>query len=840
MVTHINHALVPKTHPPLYMIHKYWARKPHNVVGEYIKHYTHPSEIVLDPFCGSGVTVIEALRNDRLAIGFDLDPLSAMIIESSVEAVDLDKFDEAFNNILAIIKGKINSLYRVKCPKCGAIDATTRYVMWSHIVSCPACDKKIIMAEAKRPKGKKQNIYKCPHCNEEFSYANVPILGEAPISVTIDCDTCNETSQIVSPQLNMPKVDLTEVWYPKIKFSYDGDKPFATKRRASTIEELFTARNLYALAILFEAISKISNSSIRKLLQLTFSSTIPQASKMMILTETSGPSWKMPEYLVWATHCEFNVWSRFANRFEVVKRGLEDKDKTMPPTRIVKDFVSLTSGKGNAYVDIQNAIRLSDKLPANSVDYVFTDPPYGGSIQYFELDALRVAWFCDKDNLEQWWREEITINLRGQGKDFDYYHKMLSASFSQIYNALKPDHFLTVTFHSTDIDVWNSIIIAIRLAGFELEKIIYQPPARASPRAMLMPYGSAIGDYYIRFRKPEHKKEVAEGQADKDKYRRVVVETTKKIIANRGEPTPFTFILNGIIPELDKQGVFFVDKRGSKGIEDVLKNRINIDFILKPILDKTGKPAGVGWWFKDPNTIPYLESVPLSERVEKLVINILNDRVKVSFDDVLQEVFIQFPNALTPNTQSVRMVLDEYATKTADKKWMLKPRFRMRLREHDLIVGNLAEFGKKLGFEVHADLSGYRQTAFPFSTVNPNRVKEIDVIYYSKNNANAIFEVENTTGITEAIVRSGNIPDPELLRVIVIPDERKRFLRSRTREPMLKELIAKHNWYMITYDDIHAFLSSKHPTMEMLTKRLTGLLDFKLENQSSMHKFLSE
>ena len=63
--SHINHALVPKTHPPMYLMHKYWARKPHNVVREYIEHYTKKGDIVLDPFCGSGVTVLEALKADR-------------------------------------------------------------------------------------------------------------------------------------------------------------------------------------------------------------------------------------------------------------------------------------------------------------------------------------------------------------------------------------------------------------------------------------------------------------------------------------------------------------------------------------------------------------------------------------------------------------------------------------------------------------------------------------------------------------------------------------------------------------------------------------------------------
>ncbi|MCJ7425197.1 site-specific DNA-methyltransferase [Candidatus Bathyarchaeota archaeon] len=73
---HIDHAISPQAHTPMYLMHKYWARKPHNVVGEYIEHYSKKGEIVLDPFLGSGVTAIESLKRGRKAIAIDLDPLS--------------------------------------------------------------------------------------------------------------------------------------------------------------------------------------------------------------------------------------------------------------------------------------------------------------------------------------------------------------------------------------------------------------------------------------------------------------------------------------------------------------------------------------------------------------------------------------------------------------------------------------------------------------------------------------------------------------------------------------------------------------------------------------------
>ena len=65
---HINYNWPAKTHTSMYLMHKYWARKPANVVAEYIKHYSKEGETVLDPFAGSGVTAVEAIKLRRKGI----------------------------------------------------------------------------------------------------------------------------------------------------------------------------------------------------------------------------------------------------------------------------------------------------------------------------------------------------------------------------------------------------------------------------------------------------------------------------------------------------------------------------------------------------------------------------------------------------------------------------------------------------------------------------------------------------------------------------------------------------------------------------------------------------
>ena len=70
-IEHIDYAIVAKTHPSRYLMHRYWARKPHNVVSEYIEHYSKEGDIVLDPFAGSGSTGLAAEQLDRNVVLID-------------------------------------------------------------------------------------------------------------------------------------------------------------------------------------------------------------------------------------------------------------------------------------------------------------------------------------------------------------------------------------------------------------------------------------------------------------------------------------------------------------------------------------------------------------------------------------------------------------------------------------------------------------------------------------------------------------------------------------------------------------------------------------------------
>jgi 16S rRNA G966 N2-methylase RsmD len=818
-VVHINYAISPQAHTHMYLMHKYWARKPHNVVGEYIEHYSKEGDIILDPFAGSGVTAIEALKRGRKAVAIDLDPMSTFITRMTLIPANLKTFKASFEEITETTKTQIQSLYSTVCPICkkkGVILAT----IWQ------------------RDKNK-------------------------PFELRLYCPKCKKRTKKKPSKEDLQKLDTIEkmeipYWYPKDVLQYSNSTDFMKKETAGDIPHLFTKRNLIALSILWNAITAIKDSEIRDLHKFAFTSCVHLASKMCPVAKPGPHShwskfsatsfWALQSYWVPPIFMESNVWMLFESAIlgkQGVLKGKEESNETIPNYKEAKTFDDL-KGDSNVLIVSQSALSLKEnpaKISSECVDYVFTDPPYGGSVQYGELTVLWLSWLKGENNDRSFrprFNEEVTIN-DAQKKDFDYYHKMLKASFEQVYDVLKCGKWLTVTFHNTDIKIYNSIIKAVVLSGFDLEKVIYQPPARASAKGLLQPYGSAIGDYYIRFRKPEKKEDLlSESEIDKERYERIVVDTVKHVIAVRREPVAFSIIINSypvIFEALKKNGYPF---SAPEGIEEVLKNHLGKEFILENVTNEKGKVLGKKWWLKEKL---FLDRASLSERVEETVIAVLNRRVVASFEEILKELFTTFQNSLTPDTQSVKEILEEYAEKTPDKRWQLKKIMRVRQSQHNQIVKMLADLGEKAGFQVYADIPEYRNFIFnlPLSKDRIDRMREIDVLWLKQNNVVYEFEVENSTGISDAIIRGSNIPS-EVKRYIVIPEEREKLLLMKMSEPLLKENIEHYKWSFIYYKTFLSFYEENHKRKTLDAQEIDKLAEIEIKKkpeQSTMSQFTS-
>ena len=783
---HINYALVESVRPMMYKSLKYWGKKPHNIFRKYIENYTKENEIVLDAFAGSGITPLEAVQANRKAVAIDLNPVSTFMIEILAKPLNYSKFGKYYSEILEkfIEKEKELGLFITKCEKC----KNTARVTGTHWDDSTPI---LIRYECSCTKG---------------------IQGKIPDD--FDKKIIQKTDGLEIPY-----------WYPKDEFPKTDFFKSVRKGIGNQYYKLWTNRTLYLLSFLYKEIEDVDDEEIKDFLKFAFISMIHLVTIMVSARrpKTKRPdsgSWGRPAFILPKRHMEQNPVILFQRAVEdrqgVIKAKKSSEKLLANKVKIAKDFQELSDDKKdkNLLILTIDALDLSKNIPENSVDYVLTDPPYGGLIQYFSLSSLWAIWLKHNNpKFEIPYQDEITIENR---KDFERYHQLLTKALREIYKALKPGHYLTLTFHNREINVWNSVIKAGAYSGFVFEKILYQPNKRASEAGVAMPYGSAISDYYLRFKKPEKAGVSDHQKMGKEEYERIVVKAAKDIIVLRGEPTEMTFILNGIYTELFSTGKFF--EGSHEDIVNILKDNIGKEFVL---IENKGGKLGPKWWLKNPEDMLF-KQVPLSDRVEKVVIDMLRGNIKVTFDEILQKLFITFPNGLTPDTKGVIEVLKEYATTTGDGRWRYKPEVNHRDSEHSEMIYYLSEIGKKAGYKVwigskeqgdtfrNEKLSKYCTESnlglagFPGDELR--RIAMIDVLWHEGSSIKFIFEVENSTSITSAIERASHIPEKyEVKRFIVIPEERQKMLERKMNEPMFQEGYNKYKWQTIHYDALKDF-----------------------------------
>ncbi|MDP2930548.1 MAG: hypothetical protein Q8N56_03010 [bacterium] len=533
----------------------------------------------------------------------------------------------------------------------------------------------------------------------------------------------------------------------------------------------------------------------------------------------SGVGWNQQSYWYTPEYLESNVWLKFegaVNGHQGLMKAKRQSNDELKDIRIAKNLKQILNGDSNILIVTGDSLDFMKSIPDNSIDYIFTDPPYDSSIQYGELSYLWTAWFGDAHGYIENLKNEVIHNER-QGKDFDTYYRMITTAFKDMYNVLKNDHYLTVTFHNPNTKVRNSTIRAGNFAGFDFEKIHWQEIARPSAKSLLQPFGSAVGDFYLRFHKPISSKEISNPEEiDETRFDHIVVEATKELLAERGEETPYTIIINYIDPILYKHG-FFLALHTGLDVKAVLKNHIGKEFIL--VSGTIGGVEGELWWFKDTSIIPHFE-IPLSERVEQTVLRKLVSEVKVTFTQLWEAVSIEFPNSLTSDSLSLMDILKEYANKESGGYWKLKSIVTQRETQHAQIISLLAEIGQGLGFDTWIGLKEQTSivhegvgTAIPLANYcKPTKLviaglsheqmhdlMNVDLVWYKNEQIKKVFEIENTTAMTEALRRASSIPY-YTEKYMVLPDERASQLSKKLKSPMFKQWFEHDKWQILYYD----------------------------------------
>ena len=181
----------------IYNMHTYWSKKPPDAIRQYIRHYTQPGDVVLDPMCGSGTTALAALMEGRAAIAIDLSPAATFIAKNYCTPVDVDELQEAFEELRARVKPEMDWLYETRCDRCDG-RATTGYTVYSYVFQCPRCLEKVplfdcVEAMGQTASGKPKKIRACPHCHarghvEEIDVRRCQRFDPVPVLVSYLCE----------------------------------------------------------------------------------------------------------------------------------------------------------------------------------------------------------------------------------------------------------------------------------------------------------------------------------------------------------------------------------------------------------------------------------------------------------------------------------------------------------------------------------------------------------------------------------------------------------------------------------------------------------------------------
>ncbi len=795
---HIDYALVEAVRPPIYSAMKYWGKKPHNIWAEFIETYCPKNGIVLDPFAGSAISAFEAARKGRKVIAFDLNPLTSFMIESLTSEFDESIFRNAVEDIEA------------------ALLADEVYI----------------------------NHYKKVYKKSECEIYNYRWLDGKVVNLAIETSTgerllIKANSNDTKNAKEMKSLDIP-YWYPKSQFHelLSVSHKFIDDIGGNGYQYLWTRRNLYLLAKIFDEIMQLENQDLKLQLLSGFIQTLHLVSKMVVYRspksnrDFSG-SWGRADYMIRRKSMEQNpliVFKRSCLEKQGVVAALMDAKNTYSSKIKIADItqskkVKKTTDINYGVVDIAD---LASYLPPKSVDFIITDPPYAGLVPYLDLSLVWLVWLekLDKKYVPDLY-SEITIK---KGKvSREEYRRKLNNAFKKLHRVLKDDGYIVITFHHKKIQEWNDFVNAVRLAGFKFDKVTHQYNRRSGESNVSNPYGTSGADFYIRCVKHRD----VDFSDDASGLSHFITQKTIEIIGLRNEPTPYTFLVSGLVPEMLQAG-YMQPKEYQDELERILSENEGVGKIFVRTKNQDNK-AGDYWWFNNPEEFINHPDLPLQDRMEQTIVSILRRKVSVKLDDVLGVLFERFPNGLTPDPRNIRTVLEKYAYKSSSF-WKINPSTISSATEHTAVIYSLHKIATKAKYQTYVgkreqpestddgtllrDIASHKNLKpiqHKYDKMQIKRIEMIDMVWLSnKSDIVCVFEVENSTGFMSAMQRASNI-EAKTPKFMVIPDSREKELKEIS-DPLFISSFKKHNWSYITYSLIRKLVEYSKPSLGDLNK----------------------
>jgi DNA modification methylase len=473
---------------PIYNAHSYHTKVPHLAIVKYLLHYTQPGDIVLDYFGGTGMTGVAAqycqdidevtkykIEQEfvkdfgvkpkwgcRNSIIGDLSPIATFISSNYTLPVDHEEFRHCIDYLLNTIEKELGWMYETRhsSNQMGKINC----VVWSDIFNCNVCNAEINLwnSAVDQEKGEIKDEFNCPNCKSIVSKKVINRSFETyyddGLNTTIQ--KCKSVPVLITyifngkryekkpdvfdldviDRINNTKIDF---WYPTSRMIEGRESRRNDLAGITHVHHFYTRRNLIELSYI--------NQKLPTKYKFIFTSLLTRSSKQARFLAKNyfhgGGGW---------------VGTNLSGTLFIPSFSIEVRPSfTLRNRTDIFDCI-----KGSYKTLISTSSASSTGLSDDSIDYIFTDPPFGSNLMYSELNNINEAWLNVLTNVNHEAIENKPLN-----KTLLDYQEIMTKCFDEYYRILKPNKWMTVEFSNTSAAVWNGIQTALQRAGFIISNI---------------------------------------------------------------------------------------------------------------------------------------------------------------------------------------------------------------------------------------------------------------------------------------------------------------------------------------------------------------------------------
>ena len=600
----------------------YFTRQSWDILTQHIKNFTDIGDVVLDPFGGSGVTAIEAMMNGRLGIHTDLNPLSIFMVKALSAKVDLSELYDLSEAILSEF-------------------------------------------ESVRPKNKKEA--KALLKNAKY-YPNA-----------IDKEFGEVATQ---------KEQDSMLWIPQDEILPKGSD-------VDSVLSLFSKIQLAELALLRKLIfqhttpsgnkeQRIHKKNIRYTLMLAFYNTLSLINLTYHSTPKGGGNYFAfyYRYRIAPNPTFLDIVTIYRQKIKRIKKGKSELESApslfyqsyfAPLENVIKDFSgSLLHQRANveqqdSRLQKSNGEKIFQADATNlkeiescSIDFIYTDPPYGAKIPYLDLSTMWNVWLDLP--VDSALKEKECIEKGSLEKSRDNYYELMKTSLKEMYRVLKWNRWLAFVFQHQDQRLFQILIEFAEKIGFEYVTSIRQNNGQTTFKKRQYSFSVLSGQLIMYFRKIDNPKARIKEDIGDDVIAYVLNHAEALIARDNGatiEEIHGSITIKGI--ELG-----FLHELGKHCTD--LTPLINANFDLD---EKTKKyHIRKGAKFKS-------SAIPLELRTKYFLLSYLRGAErqgkKAYFDDICLEVIPLLKNGISPNNEIIREVLEQIAIPNhSTGEWKLK------------------------------------------------------------------------------------------------------------------------------------------------------------------------